>query len=253
MTETLGLMSARTVHWTGFWAHTGWGCATTMQRHVWGGGSPGATVAAASPEGEGINATDGWTLSTDAIHLFATALTTVGALLHASLPPPTAEKVMSSHFTSPDAHSARNFVKGFDETMGISTATATGSARSSVHDFESGTGSNIGGASFGTSAVTASDGALDQVHESGSVAQVRNGSVQEEARLYQLDHQCDPVHGQGPSEQITPNFGGISLSDSDARDCDTEISAAGYAGGAIASPTRRFSAVAAAHLSGGTH
>ena len=54
------------------------------QRHVWGGGSPGATVAAATPEGEGANTTDGWTLSIDAIHLFGTALAIVGALLHAS-------------------------------------------------------------------------------------------------------------------------------------------------------------------------
>lgn len=251
-------MSARTVQWTGFWAHAGWGsCATTMQRQVWGGGSPGATVAAASPEGEGVNATDGWTSYTDAIHLFATALAIVGALLHASLPPPAAEKVMSSHFTSPDAHSARNYVSAFEtvDTMGISRAIPTGSARSSVHDFESGADCDIGGASPGTSAARASAGALDQDHQSGSVAPVRNGSAQEEARLHQLDRQHDHVYRQrGASEQITPNYGGLSLSDSDARDCETsENSAAGYAGGAIASPTRRLSAAAAAHLSGGTH
>jgi hypothetical protein len=215
-----------------------------MQRHVWGGGSPGATVAAASPEGEGVNATDGWALSTNAIHLFATALAIVGALLHASLPPPTAEKVMSSHFSTPDATSARNYVSAFETVVGMGRATATDSARSRIRDFESGTAVNIGDAAAETSAARVSTGALDPDREAGSVVQARNGSAQEEARLHQLDGQHDRVYMR------------TAANDSDSRDCETSESgnsAAAYAGGAIASPTRRQSAAVAAYLSGGTH
>jgi hypothetical protein len=244
----------------GFWASTGWGsCATTMQRHVWGGGSPGATGAAASPESESVQANDGWKLSTDVIHVSATGFAIIGALLHASLPPPTAEKVMSNHFASPDASGARSHVSAF----GRNKVTATDSAHPSVCDFESGTGVGGGGGVAKATASGDSTGALDQMHD-GSVSQARNFGAQDESRLHSLGAYHDNVYGQErANKQISPHYGGLS-SASDRRDDEPENSTA-YASqmsaqalgssGAIASPTRGHSASGAVRLSvsAGTH
>ena len=56
-----------------------------MQRHVWGGGSPGATVAVVTPEVEGVHNIDGWTLSTDAVNLLATGLVPHSGVLQPSI------------------------------------------------------------------------------------------------------------------------------------------------------------------------
>ena len=228
-----------------------------MQRHVWGGGSPGATGAAASPEGESVQANDWWKLSTDLIHVFATGFAIIGALLHASLPPPTAEKVMSSHFASPDARSAKNHVNAF----GKNKVTATDSC-SSICDFESGTGVGVGDTVAEATASGVSTGVLDQLHD-GSMLQARNFDAADEAMPHPLGAYHDNPYGQErANEQISPNYGGLSLSASDPRNDESENSAAYHSqisaqalgsGGAIASPTRRHCALGAVELSGGTH
>jgi hypothetical protein len=227
-----------------------------VQRYVWGGGSPGATTATTLPPAAAADPEGGSALawSEDTVHLLATTLAVLAAFLHASLPPPTAQKIMSSHFASPDAQRARNKQNPFAPIK-------EGAATARAADAVAADGMTIGpsNATLGAPVAGTAGGGGDS--GDSSTGSLRNGTAVAHVHSEGGISHASTSGGGGP-------YGGLSLhamadaeSAIDLRDAEMGGSVVQQqqqqqqqqlgSAGAIASPTRRHSAFSS--VSGGTH